>query len=186
MANAMVNGNWIRDLMPGITMQLFAKYVLLWSLIDATTFDPSANEEDKIFWIRTPNAEYTASSTYNMQFDGGTKSPFLAKIWCSSPRNGCPVNFPSNPHFRLVVASKTAPTSSAMEAREDLFTHHGVVVREVGPLALRSYEDLKDIILHQFGFRKHEFHVHHSYPASFIMIFLEGMLDMGCSLLVVS
>jgi hypothetical protein len=51
MANAMVNGNWIRDLMPGITMQLFAKYVLLWSLIDATTFDPSANEEDKIFWI---------------------------------------------------------------------------------------------------------------------------------------
>jgi hypothetical protein len=43
-----------------------------------------------------------------------------------------------------------------------------------GPLGLRSPEELKEVIFHQFGFRKHEFYAYRSYPHPFILIFSDS------------
>jgi hypothetical protein len=46
-------------------------------------------------------------------------------------------------------------------------------VKEEGPLALRSSEELKDLILHHFGNHKHEFYAYRSFPDPYIVIFSE-------------
>jgi hypothetical protein len=84
---------------------------------------------------------------------------------------GSVVNFPGNPRFQPRVAFKMAPTSGDMENNKELLTHHALVVREDSPLGVRSTEELKDIIVHHFGIRKHEFYAYRSFPAPFIVIF---------------
>jgi hypothetical protein len=86
---------------------------------------------------------------------------------------GHTINFPSNPLFCPRVGFKMAPTSRDMEERKELLTHHTLVVKEKGPLGLRSTGELKDIIFHHFDIRKHEFYVYCSRPGPFIVIFSE-------------
>jgi hypothetical protein len=73
--------NWIRDIMQGITAQLFSDYVLLWGLVDEANFDPSTQGEDEIFWTRTSDASYSSRSAYGIQFDGSIESSFPTTVW---------------------------------------------------------------------------------------------------------
>jgi hypothetical protein len=86
-AEAMTNDNCIRDIMQDITAPLFSDYVLLWGLVNEANFDSSAQEEDEIFWIRMPDASYSAKSAYEMQFEGSFQSPFptnVCRVWAPS------------------------------------------------------------------------------------------------------
>lgn len=60
-----------------------------------------------------------------------------------------------------------------MEKSEELLTNNALVVTECGALGLGSKDELKDVIFHHFGFRKHEFQVLHSFPEPFLVIFSE-------------
>jgi hypothetical protein len=60
-----------------------------------------------------------------------------------------------------------------MEDRKTLLSDFAVTVKETGPLNISSCEELKDIISHQFGFRKQEFYVYCSSPDPFVIIFSE-------------
>jgi hypothetical protein len=64
-----------------------------------------------------------------------------------------------------------ATTSKEMEDKRDMLSNHALVVKEVGSLGLCSCEELKDLIAHQFGFRKQEFFVYRSCHAPFVIIF---------------
>jgi hypothetical protein len=66
-----------------------------------------------------------------------------------------------------------APTTQEIEDRKEMLTHHALMVREKGPLGLRSGEELKDIIFHQFHIRNHEIYVSRNFPSPFIVIFSE-------------
>jgi hypothetical protein len=83
------------------------------------------------------------------------------------------VNFPRNPRFWSRMAFKMAHMTKEMEDRKYLLTHHAVVIKDEGSLGVRSCEEMKDLIFHQFGIRKHEFFMHRSYPSPFITIFSE-------------
>jgi hypothetical protein len=73
-----------------------------------------------------------------------------------------------NLRFRPHVAFKTTPTSVEME---ELLTHHALLVKVVGPLRLRSNEELKDIIFHHFGIHKNKIYIYRSYLDLFIVVF---------------
>jgi hypothetical protein len=75
-------------------------------------------------------------------------------------------------------------TSHDMEDMKLMLTNHALVVIEVGALYLSSVEELKrsssttfyvdelkEVIFHNFGFRKYEFHAYCSFPEPFILIF---------------
>jgi hypothetical protein len=47
-ANAMKNDNLIRDIIDNITSTLFVDYVMLWTLVDQASFNPSDQGEDDI------------------------------------------------------------------------------------------------------------------------------------------
>jgi hypothetical protein len=59
-----------------------------------------------------------------------------------------------------------------MSEREELLSRFALLVKE-GALGLRSCQELKEVILHHFGVRKHEMYVYHSNPHPFIVIFSE-------------
>jgi hypothetical protein len=80
-ADALHNENWIWDLMHSVTTPIFAEYVLLWSMVDATGFNPSDPASDEIFWTRTTDGTYSAKSAYAMQFEGSLGSSFPATVW---------------------------------------------------------------------------------------------------------
>lgn len=42
---------------------------------------------------------------------------------------------------------------------------------EEGPLGVQSREEVKDILFHHLGVRKHECYVYHTYPEPFILKF---------------
>lgn len=60
-----------------------------------------------------------------------------------------------------------------MEQREQLLTSNALVVTEAGALGLGSKDELKDVIFHHFGIRKHEFNVFRSAPEPFLVLFSE-------------
>jgi hypothetical protein len=80
-ANALENDNWIAYLMHNISAPLLTELILLWIEVDTASFDSTYHEQDEIFWSRTANRQYSASSAYQMQFDGSMDSPFPAKVW---------------------------------------------------------------------------------------------------------
>jgi hypothetical protein len=84
---------------------------------------------------------------------------------------GSVVNYPGNPCFRPRFAFKMAETSKDMEQRSVMLTDHVVVITEEGPMEVQSCEEVKDILLHHIGIRKHECYICHSYPEPFIVIF---------------
>jgi hypothetical protein len=52
-----------------------------------------------------------------------------------------------------------------------MLSRHALLVKEEGPLGIRSCEELKEVILHHFDIRKHEMYVYRSSCSSFIIIF---------------
>jgi hypothetical protein len=88
-------------------------------------------------------------------------------------RGGSAINFPGNPRFRPRVAFKMASSTEEMDDRRYLLTNYALIVKEEGSLGLRSSEELKDLILHHFGIRKHEIYAYRSSPDPFIAIFSE-------------
>jgi hypothetical protein len=91
----------------------------------------------------------------------------------AEPR-GCAVNYPGNPRFRPRFAFKFSTSTADMEQREAMLSKLAVVIMDEGPMAVRSREEVKDIIAHHFGVRKHEFFVYRSFPEPFIAIFAES------------
>jgi hypothetical protein len=86
---------------------------------------------------------------------------------------GNAINFPGNLRFWSNASFMCLATTKEMDDREDLLSHHALVVTEHGPLGLRSVEELKDLLSHHFDLRKHEIYVYRSHPAPFIIIFSE-------------
>jgi hypothetical protein len=78
---AMVNENWISDLMHNITTPLLAEFMMLWLMVDAFYFNPSDQDADAIVWIKTANGEYLTKSAYGIQFDGSLASIFPTRVW---------------------------------------------------------------------------------------------------------
>ena len=60
---------------------LLDEFVRLWELIDEAHFDGNNSDEDAIIWTRTTSGEYSAKSTYDMQFEGGLLSRFPKMVW---------------------------------------------------------------------------------------------------------
>jgi hypothetical protein len=56
------------------------------------------------------------------------------------------INFPGNPRFWPRVAFRMVPTTRDMEDRKEMLMNHALVVKEEGPLGLRSVEELKGVI----------------------------------------
>jgi hypothetical protein len=80
-ADALQNGNWIRDLMHDVTTAIFVEYIMLWIMVDAAQVNPSDPADDEIIWTRSADGNYSAKSAYSMQFDGSVESSFPTKIW---------------------------------------------------------------------------------------------------------
>jgi hypothetical protein len=91
----------------------------------------------------------------------------------AEPR-GYVVNYPGNPCFRPRFAFKSASTSADMKQREAMLSKLTVVITDEGPMAVRSREEVKDIIAHHFGVRKQEFFVYRIFREPFIAIFVES------------
>jgi hypothetical protein len=81
MANALYNDNWIADTMHNMFAPLLAEFILLWIEIDAAHFDGLDMEPNEITWTCAANGRYSASSAYQMQFDGSLNSIYPAKVW---------------------------------------------------------------------------------------------------------
>ena len=82
-AEGLGQDNWIRDIQLDLTAALLNEYVTLWVEIQNWQHDTTRDQtcEDVITWTRTSSGEYSASSAYNMQFDGGLGSWFPKKVW---------------------------------------------------------------------------------------------------------
>jgi hypothetical protein len=84
---------------------------------------------------------------------------------------GSVVNYPTNPRFRPRVVFRSVETSEEMEQRQGMLSNHALVITEEGPMGIQSREEVKDVIWHQFGIRKHECYVYRNYPEPYIVIF---------------
>jgi hypothetical protein len=81
MADAMANEAWITDLMHDVTPGIMAEYIMLWIVVDEADLDLADNRPDEIVWTRTASGEYSASSAYQIQFQGSITSDFQSLIW---------------------------------------------------------------------------------------------------------
>jgi hypothetical protein len=79
-ADALANGNWIRDIFHDIMAPLIMEYVLLWELVDAAAFNDQDENNDEITWTRSPDGSYSVRSAYRIQFDGRSESIFPACV----------------------------------------------------------------------------------------------------------
>jgi hypothetical protein len=61
-----------------------------------------------------------------------------------------------------------------------MLTNHVMVVVDVGALGVQSREEVKDLIMHHFGVRKHELYVYHSQPRISLSYFLRSVLEIWC------
>jgi hypothetical protein len=77
----MAGETWIWDLMHNVSTELLAEYVMLWLLIDDLHFNPTDQRAGEIIWTRTANGQYSARSTFLMQFQGSLQSDFKRLIW---------------------------------------------------------------------------------------------------------
>jgi hypothetical protein len=105
----------------------------------------------------------------------GSRAPFPRGVR-EAPLDpwGNAVNYPSNPRFHPKVAFRMAAMTEDMEQRRRFFTDRVVVITDEGAQEVWSKNEVKDIIMHQFGIRKQEFVVYRSYPEPFIAIFSES------------
>jgi hypothetical protein len=84
---------------------------------------------------------------------------------------GNAINFSGNPRFSPTIAFKSAATSPEMDERTMMLSNYALRILEKGALGVESYEELKVIVSHHFGFSKHELLVYRSHADPFIIIF---------------
>jgi hypothetical protein len=87
---------------------------------------------------------------------------------------GSAVNYSRNPRFRPRIVFKIDNIFKEMEQRRVLLTNHALVIFDEGPLAVQSKEEVRNLIMHHFGIRKHELYVYRSHLEPFIVVFSEG------------
>jgi hypothetical protein len=54
-----------------------------------------------------------------------------------------------------------------------MLSNYAVVITKEGPMGVQSRDEVKDIIMHHFGIRKHKFYVFRSFHEPGIAIFME-------------
>jgi hypothetical protein len=84
---------------------------------------------------------------------------------------GSVVNYLGNPRFRPNSIFKRSYITEEMHQHCQYYTSHAIVITDEGPLAVSSHEEVKDIIQHSFGIRKHDFVVYRSNPEPFLALF---------------
>jgi hypothetical protein len=120
---------------------------------------------------------HARSMDRHRSFGGGSSGPRARPNLVGGVRErvveprGSAVNYLGNPRFHPRIAAKIMDTSEEMEHIKLLLCNRAMVITEDGPMEVRSREEVKDIIYHQFGIRKHELHVFRNYPEPFIAIF---------------
>jgi hypothetical protein len=72
------------------------------------------------------------------------------------------------------LAFKVADTTEEIEQRKSMLVSHAVVITEEGPMGIQTREEVKDILLHHFGIRKHECYIYRSSLEPFVAIFLDA------------
>jgi hypothetical protein len=82
-------------------------------------------------------------------------------------------DFPGNPWRHPRVVEKLVRASDEIQQCREMLTHHAMLVTEEGPLGVASHEEVAEIIGHHFDLLRYEFHVFHSHPESFIILFSE-------------
>jgi hypothetical protein len=60
-----------------------------------------------------------------------------------------------------------------MEQRRVLLSNHALVISDEGLLAVLSKEEVKNLIMHHLGIRKHELYVYRNQPEPFSVVFSE-------------
>jgi hypothetical protein len=88
--------------------------------------------------------------------------------------HGNAINYPGNPCFCPACAFKLTATTQDMEMNHRYLTDHAIVITEEGPMGVCSCEEVKDIMQHHFGIRKHEFSTVRSCPEPFLALFYEA------------
>jgi hypothetical protein len=86
---------------------------------------------------------------------------------------GSAINFLGNPWFRPRCAFKRIHTFEDMDHRQHFLERHAVVISNVGPISVKSREEIKVLIQHHCGIHKHEFSIHRHRPKPYIAIFHE-------------
>jgi hypothetical protein len=69
------------------------------------------------------------------------------------------------------IVFKGSYITEEMHQHCQYYTSHAIVITDEGPLAVSSHEEVKDIIQHSFGIRKHDFVVYRSNPEPFLALF---------------
>jgi hypothetical protein len=80
-ADALLNYNWISDVVHDLSPVLMAQYIMLWISVDAVHFDRDDTAEDEIVWCMTSDGAYSARSAYALQFEGSKLSAFTSMVW---------------------------------------------------------------------------------------------------------
>jgi hypothetical protein len=57
-ADALLNDNWISDVVHDLSPALMAQYIMLWILVDAVPFDREETADGEIIWRMTANGAY--------------------------------------------------------------------------------------------------------------------------------
>jgi hypothetical protein len=84
-AQALINGQWIRDIKLPLTLVGMQQYLLLWDSISEVVLSP---ETDQHVWRHEASGQFTSKSCYNVLFSGFiTFEPWqrLWKSWVSHP-----------------------------------------------------------------------------------------------------
>jgi hypothetical protein len=78
-ADALLNDNWISDVVHDLSPALMAQYIMLWILLDAVPFDREETADDEIIWRMTANGAYLIGcgkgSFLFIDFEGPKRRP---------------------------------------------------------------------------------------------------------------
>ena len=71
-SDALADDKLIRDVDYSMTERVVEEFISLWTCLQGITVQPT--HEDKITWLHTADGQYTARSTYKIQFLGMASS----------------------------------------------------------------------------------------------------------------
>jgi len=79
--DAVLNGNWIRDIAHNLNHDLLNEFFRLWTAIEMVGLNLEDTSEDTITWTLESSGEYSARSAYAIQFAGQILSNSRVLIW---------------------------------------------------------------------------------------------------------
>lgn len=79
--DALQEDKWTEDVNHNWTMELLAEYVTLFGLVTELDESRPRTQPDSITWTATASGEYSTSSAYRLQFEGGTTSNYQRSVW---------------------------------------------------------------------------------------------------------